>query len=255
MSANTEHPAFNQPQSENLKIWRYMDFTKFVSLISSGKLYLTRADIFEDSFEGSTPKKNYETRLEAFCKISNISKDHYVHKNLSDTLEAHKQFAYINCWHLSEYESYAMWKIYSYSNESIAIQTSYDKLKQVLPEDVYLGVVSYIDYKTETIPEKYALYEPFMHKRKSFEYEKEVRVFKMIITDPSNMKGNHKEGFYVEGQPLGVNIGIDLNKLIEKIYINPKAPDWFSNLVKEVTIKYEINTEIIKSDLYSDPVY
>lgn len=52
-----EHPVFQQPNNENIKIWRYMDFTKFMSLLDTKKLFFTRADKFEDPFEGSWPKK------------------------------------------------------------------------------------------------------------------------------------------------------------------------------------------------------
>jgi hypothetical protein len=51
-----DHPVFAQPISDTVKVWRYMDFTKFVSLIDSRCLFFTRADKFNDSFEGSWPK-------------------------------------------------------------------------------------------------------------------------------------------------------------------------------------------------------
>jgi len=35
--------------------------------------------------------------------------------------------------------------------------------------DVMIGIVKYIDYQRETIPEDNALW-PFLHKRKSFEH-------------------------------------------------------------------------------------
>ena len=47
-----EHPTFIQPENEGIKVWRYMDFTKFVLLIDSRRLYFTRADKFDDPFEG-----------------------------------------------------------------------------------------------------------------------------------------------------------------------------------------------------------
>jgi len=50
------HPTFLQPESENIKVWRYLDFTKFLSLIDSSCLYFTRVDRFDDPFEGSRPK-------------------------------------------------------------------------------------------------------------------------------------------------------------------------------------------------------
>ena len=58
MPASIEHPCFIQPKNENIKIWRYMDFTKFVSLISSKSVFFCRSDLFEDPFEGSYSKAN-----------------------------------------------------------------------------------------------------------------------------------------------------------------------------------------------------
>ena len=48
-------------EDENTTIWRYMDFTKFVSLLDKKKLFLCRADKLEDSFEGSLPLDNVES--------------------------------------------------------------------------------------------------------------------------------------------------------------------------------------------------
>lgn len=47
------HELFIEPQDQNAKIWRYIDFTKFVSLIDSQELFFARADKFDDPFEGS----------------------------------------------------------------------------------------------------------------------------------------------------------------------------------------------------------
>jgi hypothetical protein len=34
-------------------LWRYMDLAKFISLLKDKTLYMTRADMFEDPFEGA----------------------------------------------------------------------------------------------------------------------------------------------------------------------------------------------------------
>lgn len=47
-------PSFDVPD-EHTTIWRYMDFTKFVSLLDKKTLYFTRSDKFDDKFEGATP--------------------------------------------------------------------------------------------------------------------------------------------------------------------------------------------------------
>ncbi|MEG1313701.1 MAG: hypothetical protein RSD40_05245, partial [Bacilli bacterium] len=42
----------NHKLDNNTKIWRYMDFTKFLDLIINRKLYFRRIDLFEDPYEG-----------------------------------------------------------------------------------------------------------------------------------------------------------------------------------------------------------
>ena len=45
-----------QPENPDIKVWRYMDFTKLVSLYSRQALYFSRLDHLGDTFEGSLPK-------------------------------------------------------------------------------------------------------------------------------------------------------------------------------------------------------
>ena len=47
-----KHPEFEEPSNENIKIWRYLDFTKFVSYLDRKALFFTRADKLDDRFEG-----------------------------------------------------------------------------------------------------------------------------------------------------------------------------------------------------------
>jgi len=56
------HPAFEQPQDENEKVWRYLDFKKFVDLLESSELFFPRADKFDDKFEGTYPESIVESR-------------------------------------------------------------------------------------------------------------------------------------------------------------------------------------------------
>ena len=45
---------------------------------------------------------------------------------------------------------------------------------------------------------------------------------------------------------------MDINELIEKIYIHPKSENWYKKLVIELVSKLDFNFEIEKSDLESD---
>jgi hypothetical protein len=49
----------------------------------------------------------------------------------------------------------------------------------------------------------------------------------------------------------GKYVSIELNSLIERIYVSPLSEDWHIDLVESIVKKYKINKQIIKSDLYS----
>lgn len=44
------HPCFPQQRDANVKVWRYMDLAKLISLIQSRRLYLARLDQLADPF-------------------------------------------------------------------------------------------------------------------------------------------------------------------------------------------------------------
>lgn len=48
---------FTQPSNLDVKVWRYMDFTKFIYFLHTDKLFFSRVDKLSDSFEGSSPKE------------------------------------------------------------------------------------------------------------------------------------------------------------------------------------------------------
>ena len=47
---------------ENDKIWRYVDFSKFLSLLEDSAIFFSRADKLDDPFEGSYSKVNIKVR-------------------------------------------------------------------------------------------------------------------------------------------------------------------------------------------------
>ncbi len=111
-----------------------------------------------------------------------------------------------------------------------------------------MGLVKYIDYENDWLREGNTFY-PFMHKRKSFEHEKEVRaVISDFATEGKNNRGNSNPAF---GKPTP----IDLGSLIKCIHVSPTSPNWFVELVREVTTKYKLKARVVKSELYGQPVY
>ena len=234
-----EHPVFEKPKDENARIWRYMDFTKFVSILDKSALFFTRTDKLDDPFEGSCP----ERVIEFWEKKLGIEYTGGFYEHL-------KKFTLVNCWHLNEYESAAMWKMYLKSNEGIAIISTFNRLKNSFRDkenDVRIGRVRYIDYSRFADPVALFTY-PIMYKRKIFRHEQELRA--VIQKLP-------KKGFSPRSKPTiedGIYVLVDLNVLIDKIYLASVSPTWQFELVKSVMKKYELNKEVIQSSLDDKPL-
>lgn len=243
-----EHPVFQKPADENIKIWRYSDFTKFVSLLDKQALFFARSDMLPDRFEGSYSKANIEIRPVIYKDIpAKIQKD------MSIFYEDIRKFTLINSWHMNEYESAAMWKLYLKSDEGVAIQSTFKRLARSFSKDkrynVYIGRVNYIDYDTEWIPEGNLFYA-FLHKRKSFRHERELRAIIQVLP-----KKEHKLDLEREVFEKGAYISVDLDTLVERIYVSPTAPKWFNDLVRSSMKKYNFKKEVKQSSLANGPVY
>lgn len=248
-----EHPVFEQPADENVKVWRYMDFTKLLSMIDSRCLYFARADKLGDPFEGSWPKINISARRVVPDGIPEEAHEAFIQSmaNLSEINKHWPKYIAINCWHMNEHESAAMWKLYLQSDEGIAIQSTYKKLKDcfVGEEKIYLGIVKYIDYERESIDEGNVL-SAFVHKRTSFEHEKEVRA--LTTKWPT---GENRLDFWQETMDNGITVKVDIEALIERIYVAPSALDWFAELVKAVVTRYGYQFEVVHSKLNEQPLF
>ena len=227
-----KNPNIKLPDDPDTIVWKYLDLSKFLDLLLSKKLFMSRSDKFEDQYEGTFSEPTYE-------EIKKLAIDNPEFLNYYKT---HREKVAISSWHINEYESFAMWQIFTKNNEGLAIQSTIGRLqKAVKPEnnfDQYIGEVNYIDYKKEYIPFN-DLFFPFLFKRKSFQYEREVRI--LTDTSKSDLKLND-----------GLKINVDLKQLIEKIYIHPKSENWYKKLVIELVERLDFGFEIEKSDLESD---
>jgi hypothetical protein len=250
-----DHPEFVAPEDDEIKIWKYMDFTKLISLLDTGCLFFSRADSFDDPFEGSYPRNNVEFRKSVPKELDEESQEHYlkVINNTKDTNKHWPRYTAISCWHMNEFESAAMWSLYLKSDEGIAIQSSYNKLKKSIIDDekVYLGVVKYIDYNSYYIKDNNILI-PFVHKRKSFEHESELRAV-MLKKPISSGEIDFKEETIKKGG--GVPIKVNIKELIDKIYVAPNAPIWFHKLVNTIVKRYEPDIEVLSSDINNPPMF
>ncbi len=234
-----EHHLFKPPGNENSKIWRYMDFSKFVNLLDKQALFFCRADKLGDPFEGSYPKPNVVER-EQELQQANLPAE--VNSFMGANLKKFVRRAAVNCWCLSEHESAALWGLYVKNGQGIAIQSTFKRLKNSFTDnknEISIVQVEYINYQQDKFPSKNPL-NPFAFKRESFEHEKELRA--VIIKLPPFKK-------------YGVSLTVTLDNLIDKIYVAPSSSDWFFRLVKSTTGKFGLDKPVLKSDLDNKALY
>ena len=222
-----EHPALSSPPDDAV-LWRYMDFTKFVSLLEKQALFFTRADKLGDPFEGYWPMSTSDA-------------------NAADFFKATIPVTLVSCWHESPHESAAMWSLYSRETDGIAIKTNSGPfIKSFTPrQSIYLGRINYIDYETSFTASGTTLSQ-FFFKRKSFEHEREVRAVIQHFWEGSqlNFTPRFDVGNYYE---------VDLSILIHEVVVAPYAQDWLLELVQSVAARYNLRAPVVQSRLADLP--
>lgn len=260
MAANTEHPSFPQP-TELTSVWRYMDLSRYLDVATRGRLFFSRQDKFRDTYEGAIPiksrqalayeSKQIEAKIEKSAVLSDVKKSpSSMDVQFINFLESIRRKTFVSCWHMNIGESAAMWDLYGRDGSAIALRTSYSKLRDALPTDVYLGVVKYIDFEKEFFDLNNAL-NPVMHKRRSFEHELEVRaVIPLLFGDVSEKyKLDH------ELTEFGLTIPFDVNASVDEIHLSPDAKPWFVRLLQETNAKLGITPPLTKSSLYDAAIF
>lgn len=239
----------NEPSNQDIKIWRYMSLSKFLQLLQSKELFFSRADQFEDPFEGTKSRLDIQNTRELYREAFPEKFQEFeelfsagIEKKIRRDL---KEKVFISCWHMNNSESEGMWKLYGNDRENIAIQTTYNKLTEVAISSSYhnmsIGMVDYVAYNTPIQSINNNICIPFFYKREAFRHEQEVR---MVIIN-----------LEVGGRCNGLPVPVDLNSLIDNIYVSPLAAPWFLEVIKDICEKYELSSDRVRqSDLLNDPL-
>jgi hypothetical protein len=245
-----KHPEITEPPL-HAALWRYMDFAKFVDLLEAHSLYFCRVDRL-GPFEGSFTKPlsdSYQQVYGQLFKDPNQAVESI--RQFQSTNRAWPKWTYVNCWHMNDGESMAMWEAYIRSQAGIAVKTDFVSLSKSLTgaEPVFIGAITYLDYSREWFKGGNVLI-PFFHKPKSYQHENEVRA--LIWKPPGSgvLAG--------EGEP-GIKQEVDLATLLGEIYVVPnltgKRDTWFRDTVQAVTKRYGIDLEVKQSTLDDEAVY
>jgi hypothetical protein len=166
-------------------------------MLRDKQLRLTRVDVFKDRFEGSVPAQQIADQLPAFSSVNAMLM-------MGDSVAAHypgsiempprpindpwtrmtirrrvaTRSAHASCWTAGP-ESEPMWRLYCKDDnepgQGVALRSTFGKLEaSITPHDLIIGPIAYRLYHEG--PAFDSDLAPFMHKRKGFEIEREVRV-------------------------------------------------------------------------------
>jgi hypothetical protein len=234
---------FKEIPSNDSKIWRFMDFPELMALLEYHTLFFPKSTKLGSKYEGE-----YSYAEEEWNKI--IYKDKIPNDTICKVLKDNKSYnklqmecVFINCWHINDYESNLLWNYYSGDN-GIAIQStfgnvimSFDKSLEI----IYGGPVYYIDYFEDWMPNGNILF-PFIRKPIFFKEEHELRFLTYHHPKPEQ----YREYLKIDGKHIKVNIDM----LIETIYLSPSSPHWMFDLLKSIVKRYNLNKEVIVSKLH-----
>jgi hypothetical protein len=247
-----------------VKIWRYVDFAKFMSILATRSLYFPCATTeLKDPFEGWLPRSHIKALMginraildqmrnthDAFL-AQNPTRDRVpfdaLHEetqrklNLQTLLrEANSKFG-VSCWHINEHESEAMWQLYTAAGQGIAIESTTERLEAGLRGDgIVIDRVRYMDFDADEIDKGHRHYGLFL-KRKSFAHEQELRAT-ILLPKPGS----------------GTQVSCDLDRLIAKIHVFPKAPAYYAEAVKYALDQANpaISAPVVTSRLLDPPDY
>ena len=227
------------PKDDSI-VWRFFELAKFIAMLKDSALFMTRADKFEDYFEGAVcsledSEKYDEALVEYYSDIIGEPVGEAFIETEHRAIQSIRKNSFLSCWYESPYESIAMWRLYAsgHNSKGVAIKTTVGQLKKSIGQTVEIGRIKYIDYSEEWPDANEALWR----KRILFEYEHEVRI--RIIT----------AGGLSPNPPEYRLLSVNLNDLIESVYVSPMAEPWFKEVVEDILNKYGLNKKVFHSSL------
>ena len=225
----TPHSQLTLEYPDSQRIWRYMRRERFQKLVRDGSLFFCRADGFDDKWEGRFPIKMIEKFNLAARKIP--SSDGQSYTGIEWQVQKEVPSHLVNCWHVNDQESFAMWKIYGADDPScIAIQSTLGRLKEsfkATDEQIWIGEVEYVDFREWEPGNRFFnagtpnTLKTFFLKWHYFEFEREIRA---VLNKACREQGD----------PKGMLVPVDLSVLIEHVYVSPTGSDEEEKTIKAI---------------------
>ena len=250
-----ETHSYIRPIQPEAVLWRYMDFTKFESMLTTQSIYFARADILGDPFEGSLPRLEIAGQTAMLNLVSEGDNPRMSLQKVLAVNQTMRESVFMNCWHENESESTAMWSLYASRDRGIAIKTDVGSLSRsfTCDEKIYIGRVSYVDYERYR-PEFMSIFDAHLIKRQEFGHEREVRAITLEGALDDSPEGDRIDyAWHHVETPKGLFRNVDLSQLVKSIRVAPYAEERFMNLVQSTASQFELEERVEQSTLSDHP--
>ena len=229
-----------QLPKRNSLIWRFMPLADLLAILQSRQLFFPSILTMADRFDGRLPA----SVSNRYWQWSGFERKDYVNArgSVGDRLaKLFRHGTFISCWHVNPVESAAMWSLYS-SDHGIAVQSTVGRLIKavaVSPAPISIGLVHYVDFAAPKTAERDLCFSPEFVKRKSFDYERELRAV-IVDTEASRRR------------LPGIKVDVDVKHLIEAVYVSPKLQTWVKEVIeRELQMHGSIDAPVRQSKLSS----
>ena len=228
------------------KLWRYCTADRFEWITRKNCLYFAAANQFTDPFEGAVAVQtnlppadpryaDMEHTERAFWQLTRLTK--------------------LNCWHRAEYESDAMWKLYSDEGKGVAICSTPARMRRAFApfrmkptygeETLWNGPVQYVDL-TQVRMGRMGSLKRFFFKHLAFAWEREFRLAISLTM---------AEEFGVAVPARGIAVPVNFGELIDHIVIGPEISAAQRRRVERLTREAGFTDRLRFSSLLGKPRY
>lgn len=219
---------FEKTVPDSTAIWRYFKFERLVDILKTHGLWFSRPFVFDDQWEGLFPP-SYVRLTRQYANANGVPFEEF-DRDFQKRLLRHRYAHFVNCWHMSDYESDAMWKLYALGKTGIAIQSTVGEVNECMRPHSS-GRVIYYDPSHDVLSPMIFCPHEILFKRNPFSWEQEYRFW--FYDDELLQRIEAEEQFremdLSAGRPVGIG---DMPQLIKKIVVAPGASDKFIDQVR-----------------------
>jgi len=226
-------------------VWRYMRTSRFLDLLQTRQIYFASAWQFDDPFEGAVAVQTHAVPVDP----------RYPEMDSTERAFAElKRLTKISCWHVEDYESDAMWRLYSDQRKGVAIVSTPERIGAALTpyrtesgngvEGLCGGNVTYVDLVQERL--RVGMLERFYFKHRAFSWEKEFRC-------AISLRGAEEWGVPVAKE--GILVDASLDELIAEVHIGPSLEPAERESITQACAKHGLGDRVHVSSLLGRPRY